>query len=155
MKWTDLTKHLSRYLPVVMLTTALSLASCATKRDQAKWRAESYRLDKSDYGLDSLLSTRGLSLQVTERVTEYRPDSAWQMRPSSRRETETHIRLRDTTERIGIAERHQTETGVHEVRERIVRQTQAAPLNLSPYLLVGLVLSVLINVWLFRLRRRS
>lgn len=155
MKWIDLIKLSARSPSALMLSLALLLASCAAKRQQSRLMEEYYRQERIDNRLDSLLSTKRIELQITERVTLYKPDSAGQMRPSARRDTETHVAVRDTTKQVAAIRQNVAESGSREMQERVATKTKYEPLGPNLYLLVGLVLSALINAWLIRCKKRN
>lgn len=77
------------------------------------------------------------------------------MRPSARRDTETHVAVRDTTKQVAAIRQNVAESGSREMQERVATKTKYEPLGPNLYLLVGLVLSALINAWLIRCKKRN
>lgn len=89
-----------------------------------------------------------MTLRVSESVTEYRPDSAGELRPSSRRDTKRDVSIQDTTKSTGASRAERNESGTSDIQQRAITESKTDLASPNLYIIGGLILSILLNVWL-------
>lgn len=87
-------------------------------------------------------------MSLDERVTEYRPDSTGHLRPTARRDRRLGISLRDTTQQTGASSSVLTDSTSHDGKVHSTTKTKTQPASPNLYIIGGLILSILLNVWL-------